>query len=201
VRALTLHMTITVDGFIAKPDGTLWDSFPWPDEMLDFTTDLYRGADTAIYGRGAYETIVPWWDNAAEGTFPEGVEVTDRLVELAGILQGITKIVVSRTLNPADIAATLIDGDVVPAVANLKARGGGEIILHAGSPLVAELADSNLIDEYMLFVSPAAIGAGRPLFAGLQRELPLKLIETRVFNSTFTLLRYAPAERRDAGSA
>jgi hypothetical protein len=47
----------------------------------------------------------------------------------------------------------------------------------------------------MLFVSPAAIGAGKQLFSGLRRELPLRLLETRAFNSAFTLPRYEPARR------
>jgi riboflavin biosynthesis pyrimidine reductase len=68
-------------------------------------------------------------------------------------------------------------------------------VLHGGSGLVVQLAETDLIDEYMLFVSPAAIGAGKPLFSGLRRELPLRLLETRTFDSAFTLLRYEPARR------
>lgn len=69
------------------------------------------------------------------------------------------------------------------------------LIAADGAGNLAELAQAELIDQYMLFVSPAAIGAGKPLFAGVQRELPLTLLETRVFDSAFVLLRYARGHR------
>lgn len=193
MRKLTLHMTTTVDGFIAKSDGTLWDGFPWPREMQEFTNDFFGDVDTALYGRLTYEAIVPWWHKIAIGQPPAGVPITDREVELAQLLEGIAKVVFSRTMDGEATEAVVVDGDVVGKVMELKGQPGGNMVLHAGAGLVAKLAQARLIDEYMLFVSPAAIGTGKGLFEGLQRELPLRLIEARVFDSAFTLLRYEPA--------
>jgi dihydrofolate reductase len=193
MRKLTLHMTTTVDGFIAKPDGALWEAFPWPAEMQEFTNAFFDQVDTAIYGRLTYEAIVPWWHNVAIGQPPADVPITEREIELANRLEGIAKVVFSRTMDAEATDAVVFDGDVVERVMELKRRPGGQIVLHGGADLVAELARAGLIDEYMLFVSPAAIGAGKPLFSGLQQELRLRLLETRVFNSAFTLLRYEPA--------
>jgi dihydrofolate reductase len=200
-RRLTLHMTTTVDGFIAKPDGTLWESFPWPEGMQAFTNDFFRRVDTAVYGRLTYETIVPWWHDIAVGKSPPDVAISEREVELANILEDIHKVVFSRTMSGEAQDVVVLDGDVAGHVTELKEQPGGAIVLHAGGGLVAELAQAGLIDEYMLFVSPAAIGVGKPLFGGLQNELSLRLLETREFNSAFTLLRYeqltAHAGRRD----
>jgi dihydrofolate reductase len=193
MRKLTLHMTTTVDGFIAKSDGTLWDAFPWPREMQQFTNDFFGDVDTALYGRLTYEAIVPWWHKIAIGQPPAGVPITDREVELAQLLEGIAKVVFSRTMDGEATEAVVVDGDVIGKVMELKGQPGGNMVLHAGAGLVAKLAQARLIDEYMLFVSPAAIGTGKGLFEGLQRELPLRLIEARVFDSAFTLLRYEPA--------
>jgi dihydrofolate reductase len=191
MRKLSLHMTTTVDGFIAKPDGTLWEAFPWPEEMQEFTNEFFRRVDTAIYGRLTYEAIVPWWHNVAMGRAPADAAVTDSEIELANMLEGITKVVFSRTMRAGSPDVVTVDGDVVANVVRLKEQTGREIVLHGGAGLVAELAQAGLIDEYLLFVSPAAIGAGRTLFSGIDRELGLRLLETRVFNSRFTLLRYA----------
>jgi dihydrofolate reductase len=193
MRKLTLHMTTTVDGFIAKPDGTLWEAFPWPEEMQEFTTDFFRQVDTAIYGRLTYEMIVPWWHNVAIRKPPADVPITEREIELANLLEDITKVVFSRTMDAETTHAVVFEGDVVENVMELKRQPGGHIVLHGGAGLVAKLAQARLIDEYMLFVSPAAIGTGKPLFSGLQQELRLTLLETRVFNSAFTMLRYEPA--------
>lgn len=194
MRKLILHMTITVDGFVAKPDGTLWEGFRWPEEMQEFTNEVFSRVDTAVYGRLTYEAIVPWWADVAKGNYPPHVRITEREIEFANILQRIRKVVLSATIKDEGTEVVL-RGDVVPAVAELKEAQGRDIVLHGGSGLVVELAEADLIDEYMLFVSPAAIGAGKPLFSGLERELSLRLLETRVFNSAFTLLRYEPAQR------
>jgi dihydrofolate reductase len=193
MRTLTLHMTITVDGFIAKPDGTLWEAFPWPAEMQEFNNHFFRQLDTAIYGRLTYQTIVPWWHDVAIGNPPADVPITEHEIDFANILEGIGKVVFSRTMDAEATQALVLQGDVARNVAELKSRTGGPIVLHGGAGLVAPLAEAGLIDEYLLFVSPAAIGTGKPLFSGLARELPLRLIETRVFDSAFTLLRFQPA--------
>jgi dihydrofolate reductase len=163
--------------------------------MQEFTNEVFRRVDTAVYGRLTYEAIVPWWADVAKGNYPPDVRITEREIELANMLQGIRKVVLSRTMKAEGTEALVVRGDVVPTVAELKEAPGRDIVLHGGSGLVVELAEADLIDEYMLFVSPAAIGAGKPLFSGLQRELPLRLLETRAFNSAFALLRYEPAQR------
>ena len=200
MRKVTLFMTITVDGFIAKADGGLWEAFPWPSEMQDFANDFYRTVDTAIYGRHTYEAIVPWWRSVAEGRYPPDVEITEREVELATMLQRIQKVVFSRTLGDA-APDTVHRDDVVEEVARIKAQPGATIALHAGASLVAPLAEAGLIDEFLLFVTPSAIGDGKPLFSGLPSELGLELVDSRVFNRAVVLLRYRPAGPRHNDSA
>lgn len=149
MRKLILFMTTTVDGFIAKVDGGLWDAFPWPPEMQKFANDFYRSVDTAIYGRQTYEAIVPWWRNVAEGRYPPDVEITEQEVELAKMLQQIKKIVFSRTLSDTE-PDTVIRDDLVDEVTRIKAQPGNTIALHGGASLVAPLLSAGLIDELLL---------------------------------------------------
>jgi dihydrofolate reductase len=192
MRKLTLIMSITVDGFIAKADGGLWDAFPWPNEMQQFATEFYRNVGTAIYSRPTYEAIVPWWQNVAEGRYPTDVEITDSEVELAGVLQQIEKVVFSRSLSADKVPDRVIEGNLVDEIAKLKTESGRMIALHGGASLVVPLLEVGLIDELLLFVSPAALGDGKPLFSGLPRELGLALIGSQVFDGTVVLLRYRP---------
>jgi dihydrofolate reductase len=184
-------MTMTVDGFIAKADGSLWDAFPWSPGMLDHITEFFRGVGTAVYSRPTYEAIVPFWHSVAIGQPPPGTEVTDRDRELAQLLEDIEKVVFSRSMETGASDASILNGDVAETVRELKGKAGPDLVLHAGGSLVSELAEARLIDEYMLYVSPAAIGSGKQLFSEVNDELPLRLEETRVFDSAFTLLRYA----------
>jgi dihydrofolate reductase len=64
-------------------------------------------------------------------------------------------------------------------------------ILGSGS-IVSQLADEGLIDEFQIVVNPVAIGSGRTMFEGIQNNLALKLIKTRVFANGNVLLCYEP---------
>jgi dihydrofolate reductase len=54
------------------------------------------------------------------------------------------------------------------------------------------LSERGLIDEYRILVNPVALPSGKPLFAGLPRDLPLTLVGSRVFGNGNVLLRYEP---------
>ena len=103
------------------------------------------------------------------------------------------KRVVSRGRPALGPNATLLEGDVVEAVRQLKAGSGGDIHLGCGADLLATLSEAGLIDTYRLLVTPKALGQGKALFASLKAPLPLRLVGTRTFGSGSVLLEYEPA--------
>ena len=72
-----------------------------------------------------------------------------------------------------------------------KEPGDGMAILGSGS-IVSQLAQEGLIDEYQVVVNPIVLGKGRPLFAGIQDTLNLKLTKTRAFGNGKVFLCYQP---------
>jgi dihydrofolate reductase len=60
-----------------------------------------------------------------------------------------------------------------------------------GAGLAASLVD--LIDEFRLYVMPVVVGGGKPFFAA-QKELRLKLAESRTLASGAVYLRYKRAD-------
>jgi dihydrofolate reductase len=101
-----------------------------------------------------------------------------------------TKVVFSRTLLPAD-DRVVISGDIAGELAAFKRRPGKTILLSCGPATLAPLAGTpGLIDEYLIGVHPAAIGAGPQLFDGLPTDLNLRLLQAKVFNAGCVLLRY-----------
>ena len=73
-----------------------------------------------------------------------------------------------RRLAHADRAtwspSTILRGDVVAQVAELKARPGRELQLHGSARLAQTLLAAGLIDEVRLVVTPTVLGQGRRLF-------------------------------------
>jgi len=93
-------------------------------------------------------------------------------------------------LAPADDRA-VISGDIADQLAALKDRAGKTIMLSCGPATLAPLASTpGLIDEYLIAVHPAAIGAGPQLLDGLSTDLALRLLEAKVFDSGCLILRY-----------
>lgn len=64
-------------------------------------------------------------------------------------------------------------------------------ILGSGS-IVSAFAAAGLIDEYSIMVNPVVLGAGRSIFQGIRDRLHLRLLRTRTFDSSGSvLLHYA----------
>ena len=74
--------------------------------------------------------------------------------------------------------------------------GDGMTILGSGT-LVAQLADEGLIDEYHVVVNPVALGKGRSMFEGIDKEktveAALKPTKSRTFGNGCVYLVYEPA--------
>lgn len=190
-RKLVVFVHATLDGFIATSDGAFWKRFPWGEAEMRWNNDQFRKSDTWVLGRTMYEIIVPWWTAVAAGTPPEDAgEITPATREFADLLAKMTKIVVSRTLDPGE-DREVIAHDVPAALEELKRRPGRDVMLSCGPGLLGTLAGRpGLIDEYLVILHPAAIGAGVPLFAALSDEVALDLAETVAFNGGAVALRY-----------
>jgi hypothetical protein len=79
--------------------------------------------------------------------------------------------VFSRTLRSADWAGTRIaSGDTAEEIAKLKAEPGGDIVVSGGTQFQRSVIRLGLVDEYRLWVLPAAAGQGAALFSGLAPE-------------------------------
>ena len=92
----------------------------------------------------------------------------------------------SATWPPARIAR----GDTAEELARLKQEPGGEIIAHGGTQFARSLIRLGLVDEYRLWVLPAAVGRGAPLFTELARPVTLSLVKTTAFPSGILELCY-----------
>jgi dihydrofolate reductase len=168
---------VSLGGEIGSPQD--W-AFPYlDDEHTRYATELLAGADALLLGRRTYEGF-----SAAYPAMPSSPFV-DRM-------NSIPKFVASTTLKEVTWNATVIPGDVVDFVADLKRQPGGNIVKYGNGPLDRALMASNLIDEFHLLLTPVAAGSGQHMFEEVQGAPQLSLADVRRFASGVLILVYTP---------
>jgi dihydrofolate reductase len=194
MRKLIYSMGVSLDGYIAGPDGAIdWSA---PDEELHrFHNQQARELGAHLYGRRLYEAMLPW--ERAEGQ----LSATEAMREFARIWKDTPKVVFSRTLERVQGNATLVRDGAADEVARLKELPGKDLAV-GGAGLAATFIAAGLVDEYRLFVSPVVLGGGTPYFPALDARIALELVETRTFGSRVVYVRYrrvpAPPSRSRA---
>jgi dihydrofolate reductase len=193
VRELVYFVACTVDGFIAREDGS-YDFFPMTGAHLPYLVAEYpetlpaparaalgvegenRHFDAVVMGRRTYEVGAP--------------------VGLTNPYPQLRQYVVSATLPASpDPGVALVRSDPVGAVRRLKAEAGRDIWLCGGGDLAAALYDE--IDQLVLKVNPVVLRRGIPLFGKPPAAPPaprrLELLEHQTFDGGVAIHRYRVA--------
>jgi dihydrofolate reductase len=182
MRKLIYSMTVSLDGFIAGPNGEIdWSA---PDEELHrFHNQQTREMGAHLCGRRLYEVMLFW------ETADENPSAPEHELEFARIWKNMPKIVFSKTLEKVEGNARLVRDGVVEEVAKLKEQPGKDLAV-GGAGLASTFIKLGLIDEYRLFVSPVVLGGGTPYFPALDERMNLELVETQTFGSRVVYVRY-----------
>jgi dihydrofolate reductase len=185
VSKLIYSMNISLDGFIAGPDGT----FDWsvPDEELHrFHNERVAALGGHLLGRRLYETMT-YWETAHEDP-----AMTDYALEFAEIWKALPKVVFSHTLDEVVGNTRLARGSIAEEVAELQERSGKDVAI-GGADLASDAIELGLVDDFQVFVNPVIVGGGNPFFPSLDEIVGLNLLETRTFSSRVVYLRYERA--------
>jgi len=182
MRSVTFSMGVSLDGYIAAPDGDI--SWTPPDEdVFRSHIEEVRGVGTYLIGRRLYETML-YWETVDKASLD-----ASRL-EWAGLWNSLPKVVFSTTLPTVQGAARLASGGLADEIERLRAEPGESDIAVGGATLAAEAAALDLIDEYRVREFPVLLGGGTPFFPQRERRVNLELVENRIFNSGVVYLRY-----------
>jgi len=182
MRKLIYSMGVSLDGYIAGPDGEIdWSA---PDEELHrFHNRQTREIGMHLLGRRLYEEMTYW------ETADEKPSASEHELEFARIWKDTPKIVFSKTLEKVEGNALLAGEDVAEEVARLKEEPGKDLSV-GGAGLASSCIRLGLVDEYRLFVSPVVLGGGTPYFPVVDERIDLELVETRTFGSRVVYVRY-----------
>lgn len=185
MRKVKLQMQMSIDGYVAGPNGEL-DFMTWnPDaELLAFFNSLIDASDTLLLGRKMTDGFVTHWENTANNN-PDNL--------FAKKMVDIPKIVFTKTLEKSTWNnTTLAKGNLVEEIANLKSQNGKDIIVFGGAGFVSSLIKEGLIDEYHLIVNPTAIGNGMSIFKSLDRTQKFTPVASKLYAGGKTILSYKP---------
>jgi dihydrofolate reductase len=187
MRKVIYSMGVSLDGFIAGPNGEIaWSA---PDEELHrFHNQQARELGAELYGRRLYETMRVW-----ETWADERPSAPDHELEFARIWKDTPKVVFSRTLERVEGNARLVREGAAEEVARLKEQPGKDLAV-GGAGLASTFMKLGMIDEYRLFVSPVVLGGGTPFFPALDERINLELVETRTIGSRVVYVRYQRVE-------
>ena len=191
MKKLILQMHMTMDGFVAGPNGELdWMEAETDTKQLHLLQDLTESMDTILLGRKMTEGFTTYWENVVNNQ-PHSPEYS-----YAKTFVDTPKIVFSKTTNSLPGKnVTVENGDLIEAVNNLKKQTGKNIIVYGGANFVSELIKHDLIDELYLFVNPVTIGAGLSIFTDKKR---FTLVNSTAFSNGIVVNQFRPAIERQA---
>jgi dihydrofolate reductase len=163
-------------------DGVTHDPRAWAvfdADAGDEAAESLKALDGMLMGRGTYEYFAHVMPQAT-GPYADAIN-------------SIRKYVFSSTLERADWNnSTIIRGDVVAAVTELKRQGGGDLTMYGYGQLNQTLLENQLVDEIRFSVHPVLAG-GQVAGGGNRRAVPLTLLGTTRSPSGVVALTYEPS--------
>ncbi len=177
---VTLHMVASLDGFIARRDGSV-DWLETSDEFAGGETPdagaveaFLRTIDCYVMGSRTYETALCFEAQGlgwSYGDKPAFVLTSRQLPRTRDSVE----------FHAGDLAQ-FVNGRLRPRFRSIWVVGGGGVC--------AECLRLGIADEVRYSVVPILIGDGIPFFAGLDRDAALHLAEVKAYASGMVGLRY-----------
>jgi dihydrofolate reductase len=195
MRKLKLQMKITVDGYVAGPNGELdWRTWNWDDQLKAFAYPLRDVCDTILLGRKQAEGFIPHFEETVSNLQEKnGRKELDEQFAYANQMVNIPKIVFSKTKKTfAGKNVSVENGDLVTAIKHLKSKEGKDMIVYGGVEFVSSLIKEGLIDEFNFFVNPVLINKGLRIFDSLEHRQKLSLISATAYACGISVLVFKP---------
>ncbi|MGO4680557.1 dihydrofolate reductase family protein [Microbacterium sp. 2MCAF23] len=180
-RKLILSYYVSVDGkSVGAENGMrgVMESIDDDVQENEYVRQLWE-AGAFLMGRASYDAMKGFWPVVEHPS--------------AAPMNAIPKVVFSRT--PVSVEewgeASIAAGDLAGEIARLKSEPGKDLFAIAGDTFQRALIAADLVDEYRLWVLPAAAGTGTALFPEQSAPLRLRLVQSTPYPSGIVELRYA----------
>lgn len=194
MRALVLKMSISLDGFVAGPNGEAEWLFGADQEAKAWAVAAISNASLHIMGSRSFQAMAPFWPTSTMPFAPPMNLIPKAVFSKQGptVLEAAARVLRDARASDTQTGqlqpgaeswaeAYVASGDLVEEVTRLKAKDGKPIVAHGGASFARSLIAQNLVDQYVLTIHPIALGKGLPIFADLPTPRPLELVSSRAF--------------------
>lgn len=178
----SIFMAMSLDGFIARPDGSI-DWLTQANARVPVGEDcgyqtFINSVDVLVMGHNTYQQVLSWDE------WPYGQKLV--IVLSRGSLE-----------IPSHLADTVSASAETPAelMWRLSAQGVGHLYIDGGITVQRFLA-AGLIDEMTITVIPVLLGEGKPLFSRLESDVSLRHLHTKTFDFGFVQVKYRVENKR-----
>ncbi len=174
-RRLILHMSVSLDGFVAHRDHQIDWLTPSEARMPDhgdqrhrLNLELLGQIGLIVLGRRGYEDMVKGW---ADSDNP-----------MAQLMNSLPKLVFSQSLSTVEWSnASLSRRRIEDEIPERKAEGGKDMVVFGGARIAHSLIRERLVDECRLTVHPVALGEGLSLMHGLPEPQRFEMVSNTVY--------------------
>jgi dihydrofolate reductase len=189
-RRLILHMSVSLDGFVAHRDHEIDWLTPEDGRLPDhgdqrhrLNLELLSQIGLIVMGSRGYEDFFKGWGSSDN--------------PMAQLMNSLPKLVFSQSLTAVEWNnATLSRRPVEEEIPERKAEGGKDMVVFGGARIAHSLIGARLVDEYRLTIHPVALGEGLSLMHGLPEPQRFELVSSTAYadGSVAQVLR-PPSER------
>ncbi|MHB8690701.1 MAG: dihydrofolate reductase family protein [Solirubrobacteraceae bacterium] len=169
MRRIVVSEFVSIDGVMEGPgpqdpyEHAGWTMAYHDPAQMKYKLDETMDAEALLLGRVTYDGFAAAWPQMQD---PVG---------FADKMNSMPKYVVSTTLtDPSWNNTTVIPGNVTERIAELKAAGGGDLLVAGSSVLIGTLLQHELVDELRLMTFPVVLGSGKRLFGAGSASAPAK---------------------------
>jgi dihydrofolate reductase len=196
MRRIRVLNHITLDGVMQSPGTPDEDrrggferggwSVPYGDEVMADSLGFGPnspprdpGPGAMLFGRRTYEDLYDSWHGRTDNPF-------------TALFESSQKYVASTTLtDPLPwVNSTVLKGDAVKAVAELKQTAGPDLLMMGSGQLIRALMGAQLIDEFKLLIYPLVLGTGLRLFTDPGVATNLRLTDSQTTTTGVVIATY-----------
>ena len=176
---------MSIDGCIAGPNGEMdWMVGLQDDKINKYVNELTDSFGTILLVRNMADGFISYWSDLINKPNDLWYALGKKMIE-------IPKVVFTKTLKKSKwINTDIATGDITDEIMKLKRQEGKDMVVYGGASFDSSLIKLGLIDEFLFFINPGAIGNGMTIFKDLNEIQKFSMGKSIAFDSGEVLLHY-----------